>query len=59
MENDNHPLTNGTYDDEIICQVCRRPVDAESVLVGELSRVHKKCWVPKGSQPKAEEAKDH
>ena len=46
-ENDNHPLTNGTYDDRSgpLCTLCNQPVDANlRVLVGELSYAHPKCW---------------
>lgn len=44
-ENDNHPLTNGTYDDSPRgCGICGKPMTAEdSVPIGELTNGHRGC----------------
>lgn len=43
--NDNHPLTNGTYDDSPRgCCICQKPMLAEDAVdVGEFSRAHRGC----------------
>ncbi len=47
LENNNHPLTNGTYDDHSLplCSKCNKPiVCAEDMkMCGELSYCHKNC----------------
>lgn len=49
MENDNHPLTLGTYrwDEPIRCSQCGKPVALEDqVMSGEFSYRHRSCIPP-------------